>query len=42
MRTINHYPGGDPVSRRQLDVDTFIGVLSIALVCAGLLTIWRT
>lgn len=42
MKIIDHYPGGEPDPHRKFDVDVVIGILSIALVCAGLLTIWST
>ena len=42
MKTINHYPGGDPVKRRPLNVDAVVGTIALALMCAGLLIVWRT
>ena len=42
MTTIDHYPGGEPVPYRKFDVDVVVGIVSIALICAGLLTIWST
>lgn len=42
MKHIDHYPGGEPVPYRKFDVDVVIGIVSIALICAGLLVVWRT
>ena len=42
MKHIDHYPGGEPIPHRKFDVDVVIGIVSIALLCAGVLTIWRT
>jgi hypothetical protein len=41
MRLINHYPGGEPISRRpKFDTDVVVGVMSVAFLCAGVLLIW--
>jgi hypothetical protein len=37
MKTVNHYPGGEPIpTRRRVDVDTVIGIIAVALLCAGI------
>ena len=43
MRTIHHYPGGQPIAKRRTpDVDTVLGVIAVALLCFGIWLVCTT